>query len=192
MEPDAGYYRRVWRMALSEIPKTWSAHRSWFTICPIGFGAVVLVIQVVRHAKALSDLVWALASGLGLAALLWIGSFVIELYKAPIKIDSQQQESLATLQSKVGSTKVASWEPGFEKEIRAQLKLTIPEVRRLLHHLIVYGPKLESDLLLRFGDGIIRLAEEEYFISHYQGKIDVLDRFRPILSKVIYEYTDEP
>jgi len=100
---------------------------------------VVLVIQVVRHAKALSDLAWALASGLGLAALLWIGSFVIELYKAPIKIDSQQQESLAALQSKVGSTKVASWEPGFEKQIRAQLKLTIPEVRRLLHHLIVYG-----------------------------------------------------
>jgi hypothetical protein len=83
------------------------------------------------------------------------------------------------------------WEPGFEKEIRTQLQRTMPEVHRLLKHLTVYGPRTEPDLLLKFGDGIIRLAEEEHFIDHYNGKIDVADRFRPILSKIIYEYADE-
>jgi len=151
----------------------------------------MLLPGAVCHLNLLQVRPWALASGLGLAVLMWIGSFFIELYKAPIEIDSQQQESLASLQGKVDSANVVAWEPGFEKEIRAQLNRTIPQVRLLLHHLIVYGPKPESDLLLRFGDGIIRLAEEDYLISHYEDKVDVLDRFRPVLSKIIYEYTQE-
>jgi hypothetical protein len=147
------------------------------------------------------DVLWGAAGGLIGTLCLYIGSWAHEnFYVAPFLLDKEKQGELddeRKAREKAEQAlrdREAKQSPILEEKIRKRLENTIYLVQDLIEHIVDFGPtSVDSpDVENRFGGkGIVDMAQEARLIVVRDGKCDLPDRYKAILSRIIYEYTKD-
>ena len=144
-------------------------------------------------------------SGVAGLAFTLVAFFVVSLLRAPAAMDAEKQAEVEREKaSRVHAEQIAraaeqtisvSYPPELEIKLRGILANSWYPVYELIEHIVIYGPVRvdDSSVLERLGGkNIFDMAvETDRLIVVRDGRYDVPQPFRPILSRIIFEYTNQ-